>query len=112
MPLSSGLIQTGSASATAADQMAVGAVAISYASTGATGSNSFTLIAQNTSGVPNNKVLEKTTTASGTQSSVITPTGVGTAPSPSYSVGTIVILREAAGVGFDIKKSSTLLTFF
>lgn len=110
MPAGSGLIQTGSASATAANQMAVGAVAISYASTGASGTNSFTLINNNTSGTPNGKQFDRTTTGSGAQSSVITTTG-GIAPLPSYSAGNIIILREAA-TGFDAKKAAAFLSFF
>ena len=111
MPTGSGIIQTGSATATAADQLAIGAIAVDYGSTGATGSNSFSLAVQNTSGVANNKVVDKTTTGATAQSSVITLTGADSLPVPSYSAGTIVILREAAGAGFDRKRSSTFLTF-
>ena len=111
MPTGSGLIQTGSATATAADQLAIGAIAVDYASTGATASNSFSLAEQNASGTPNSKVVDKTTTGATAQSSVITLTGAGSLPTPSYSAGTIVILREAAGAGFDRKKSSMFLTF-
>ena len=110
MPAGSGLIQTGSASATASGQMAVAAVAISYASTGATATNSFSLINNNTTGTPNGKQFDKTTAGSGSESSVVTTSG-GIIPIPSYSAGNIVILREAV-VPYNPKVSSAFLTFF
>ncbi len=110
MAAGSGIIQTGSASATASGQMAVAAVAVSYSSTGASGSNGFTLINNNSSGTPNGKQFDKTTTASGAQSSIITTSG-DLASAPSYSAGNIIILREAV-VSYDPKRSSAFLSFF
>jgi hypothetical protein len=105
------LIQTGSATATVSGQVVIGAVAVDYASTGASGSNSFSLINQNTSATPNGKQFDKITSSSGSQSTVVTLTGTGAVPVPSYSAGNIIILREAAS-SFDPKKAAGFLSFF
>lgn len=107
----SGLIQTGAASATASGQRAIGVVVMDYDDDpGATASNGFSIVVQNNVSTPNTKVVDKETTASGSQSSVITP-GFSFSPLPSYSAGTMVILKEAAGAGFDRNLSSMLIAF-
>lgn len=108
-----GLIQTGYATATAANQRVIGAIAMDYNdSPGATASNSFSLVVENNVATPNTKVFDKTTTSSGSQNSVITP-GFSISMTPSYSVGTLVILREGSGGGgFDPKRASAFLAWF
>jgi hypothetical protein len=110
MPEGSNVKQTGSASSTSSNQVALGGVLINFSSTGASGSNGFSLISQNTSDTPCLVQLDKTTSGAGSQSSIITTTG-GFEPVPSYSVGNIIILNEAVG-SFDPRVASAFMGFF
>ena len=94
MPLSSGLLQTGTTSSTtSANEVCIGVIAVDQTATYASPTNSFSIVHEST-GTADLVVLEKIVSSSGTQSTGCSFSG--STPVSWNSAGVIITLKAVA----------------